>query len=81
MFAVVRHPDIDALGIIPAGALDAHRARGWYRVSPWAGQPDDLHVPDFAEVREDLDTVAPEPQETHDESPAEPARDDEEQEV
>lgn len=55
MFAVVRHPDIQALGTIPDGALEHHRLRGWYRVSPWADAPTDLHLPDYAEAYVDLD--------------------------
>lgn len=59
-FAVVRHPDIEALGTIPAGALDYHRLRGWYRVSDWRDAPADFHLPDFADSYVDLD--APEPE-------------------
>jgi hypothetical protein len=59
-FAVVRHPDITVPGIIPREVLESHRARGWYRVSDWAGQPADLHLPDYADVHEDLD-AEPEP--------------------
>jgi hypothetical protein len=59
-FAVVRHPDIAALGIVPDAALDAHRANGWFRVSGWCDQPADLHLPDYAEVFDDLD-AEPEP--------------------
>jgi hypothetical protein len=55
VFAAVRHPDIQALGIIPDGALEHHRLRGWYRVSPWVELPSDLHLPVYAEVDEDLD--------------------------
>lgn len=55
MFAVVRHPDIAELGVIPAAALETHRTRGWYRVSEWREQPADLHLPDYAEAVEDLD--------------------------
>ena len=60
MFAVVRHPDVEALGVIPDAALASHRANGWFRVSPWREQPSDLHLPDYAEATEDLD-AEPEP--------------------
>lgn len=59
MFAVVRHPDIEALGVIPQATLDAHRARGWFRVSPWANAPADLELSEFAESFVDLDAPAP----------------------
>jgi hypothetical protein len=62
MFAVVRHPDIEALGVLPEGALELQRVHGWYRVSPWAPEPADLHLPDYAEVFTDLDAPAPEPE-------------------
>lgn len=55
MFAVVRHPDVEALGILSQDAYAMHRARGWYRVSPWRDAPADLHLPDYAESFEDLD--------------------------
>lgn len=58
-FAVVRHPDIDTLGVIPEGALEMHRARGWIRVSDWRREPADFHLPEFAEVVEDLDAPKP----------------------
>jgi hypothetical protein len=88
VFAVVRHPDIATPGIIPRGALESHRARGWYRVSEWTDQPSDLHLPDYADADDDLD-AEPEPEapkkrasrKKTDESPAEPADDDEEQEA
>jgi len=54
-FAVVRHPDVAALGILPQGALEVQRIHGWYRVSPWAPEPADLHLPDYADAFEDLD--------------------------
>lgn len=59
MFAVVRHPDIDTLGIIPQASLEAHRGRGFYRVSEWRSEPADFHLPDYAGATRDLD--APEP--------------------
>jgi hypothetical protein len=59
-FAVVRHPDIDTLGIVPAAALEQQRARGWVRVSDLRDQPSDFHLADFADVRADLD-AEPEP--------------------
>lgn len=55
MFAVVRHPDIEALGTIPDGALEHHRLRGWYRVSDWRTEPSEFHLPDFADKFDDLD--------------------------
>ena len=70
-FAVVRHPDIEALGILPHGAFDLQRINGWYRVSEWRDDPADLYPPDYAEVFTDLD--APQPPAT----PAEPERDEE----
>lgn len=72
MFAVVRHPDIDTPGVIPEAALQAHRARGWYRVSDWRSEPADFHLPDFAEATDDLDKTP--------DTPAEPV-DDEEQDA
>jgi len=59
-FAVVRHPNVSAVGVLPEGALEFQRIHGWYRVSPWAPEPADLHLPDYAEVYEDLD-AEPEP--------------------
>ena len=59
MFAVVRHPDVDAPGVIPRGALEMHRAQGWYRVSEWRAEPAAFHLPDFAEATEDLDAEEP----------------------
>lgn len=67
MFAAVRHPDIEALGVIPQGAYEMHRARGWVRVSDWVDDPAELHLPDYADAA-DLDAPAPEPSE-----PARPA--------
>jgi len=55
VFAVVRHPDIETPGIIPATALGFHRARGWVRISEFMPEPSDFHIPDFAEVFADLD--------------------------
>jgi hypothetical protein len=55
VFAVVRHPDIEALGVCPEGALEMQRARGWVRVSPWAVAPADLYLPDYAGAFDDLD--------------------------
>jgi len=60
MFAAVRHPDIEALGILPEGAYALQRIHGWYRVSQWCAEPADLHLPDYADVYEDLD-AEPEP--------------------
>jgi len=60
-FAVVRHPDIATVGVIPYAALEAHRANGWFRVSEWRPEPADLHLPDYAEAFEDLD-AEPEPE-------------------
>lgn len=61
MFAAVRHPDIEVLGVITEAALDAHRARGWYRVSPWVAEPADLYLPEFEQSSVDLDEPTPEP--------------------
>lgn len=73
-FAVVRHPEVEALGILPQGALTLHRANGWIRVSPWADQPADLHLSDYAESYVDLDA---EPKHEQPASPAAPERDEE----
>lgn len=54
-FAAVRHPDIEALGILPEPALEMQRVHGWYRVSDWAPEPAALHLPDYAGVFDDLD--------------------------
>lgn len=54
-FAVVRHPDIDAPGIVPAAALEQQRARGWIRVSDLRDEPADFHLDDFADAHDDLD--------------------------
>lgn len=77
MFAAVRHPDIEVLGVVPDGALESHRARGWYRVSDWVERPADLHLPDYEDVTTDLD-AEPEPKPTKKSSPAKPANHDEE---
>lgn len=61
MFAVVRHPDIAAPGIVPVAALEHHRARGWFRVSDLRDEPSDFHLDDFADVHADLD-AEPEPE-------------------
>lgn len=61
-FAVVRHPDIDSPGICPEAAFEAHKARGFYRVSDWRAEPADFHLPDFADDAPDLDAPAPEPE-------------------
>lgn len=55
MFAVVRHPDIETPGIVPEAALEAHQARGWYRVSDWRDEPAAFHLPDFDADAPDLD--------------------------
>jgi hypothetical protein len=60
MFAVVRHPDIAVAGIVPAAALELHRANGWVRISDLRNEPSDFHLDDFADVQDDLDAV-PEP--------------------
>lgn len=65
-FAAVRHPDIETLGVIPAGALEYQRGLGWYRVSPWFPDPAAIYLPDYAESDVDLD-AEPEPP-----APAEP---------
>lgn len=60
-FAVVRHPDIATLGIVPAAALEQQRARGWVRVSDLRNEPADFHLEDFADAFDDLD-AEPEPE-------------------
>jgi hypothetical protein len=60
-FAVVRHPDIAALGIVPAAALEHQRARGWIRISEFRNEPGDFHLDDFADAYDDLD-AEPEPE-------------------
>ena len=60
-FAVVRHPDIETLGIVPQGAMEYERVRGWYRVSEYRPEPNDFHLPDFAEATEDLDASPKKP--------------------
>jgi hypothetical protein len=61
MFAVVRHPDIPAPGIVPAAALELHRANGWVRVSDLRNEPADFNLDDFADAHDDLD-AEPEPE-------------------
>ena len=62
MFAVVRHPDIETLGIVPDGAYEWQRARGFYRVSEWRESPSDFHLPDYADgVDLDDEPEQPEP--------------------
>ena len=60
-FAVVRHTESQGLGVVTAEALDLHRANGWIRVSPWAAEPADLHLPDYVDAHDDLDAVQEEP--------------------
>lgn len=55
MFAVVRHPDVAVPGVVAAAALDHMRANGWIRISEYRDQPDDFHLPEFADVTDDLD--------------------------
>ena len=62
MFAVVRHPDIEALGIVPDGALKSPQAKGFYRVSDWRAAPADFHLPEFADSFDDLDAPPAEPE-------------------
>lgn len=71
MFAVVRHPDIAQLGIIPAAAVEGQRGRGWVRVSEYRELPSDFHLDDFAEAFDDLD-APPQP-----DVPAAPEEDEE----
>lgn len=83
-FAVTRHPDIEAAGVVPAGAYELKRHQGWYRVSDWRAEPSDFHLPDFADGV-DLDAPpepAPEPKtepqpEEERKTPAEPETDEE----
>jgi hypothetical protein len=60
MFAVVRHPDIEAVGVVPRSAFELNRAKGFYRVSEWRETPSDFHLPDYANGV-DLD-AEPEPE-------------------
>jgi len=69
VFAVVRHPDIENPGIVPEGALEAHRVRGWYRVSEWRAQPADFYLPDFVDAP-DLDAPESEPEQEPEGAPA-----------
>jgi hypothetical protein len=69
-FAVVRHPDIETLGIIPQGAMEYERVRGWYRVSEYRPEPSSFHLPDFDDADEDLD--APPPKKPARKAPAAP---------
>ena len=55
MFVVVRHPDVETPGILPAAALEHRRAHGWYRVSDYRREPSDFYLPEFAKVFDDLD--------------------------
>lgn len=75
MFAVVRHPDIESLGILPHGTLDLQRAKGWIRVSPWAAAPADLYLPDYAESYVDLDAEPESPKKPQ--RPVKPVADEE----
>jgi len=69
-FCVVRHAEA-GIGTVSAGALSGVRVNGWVRVSEFRDRPSDFHLPDYVESTQDLDA----------EPPAEPAIDDEEQEV
>jgi len=60
MFAVVRHPDIETVGIVPQAAFEMHQAKGFYRVSEWRDSPSDFYLPDYADGV-DLDAPEPEP--------------------
>ena len=71
-FCVIRHPDLTNPGTCPESALDHHRGMGWFRVSDWREGPEYFHLPDFAEVFEDLDP-APEPAADAPEAITEPA--------
>ena len=55
---MVRHPDIETVGVCPQASFEAHRARGFYRVSEWRENPADFHLPDYAEGV-DLDAEEP----------------------
>jgi hypothetical protein len=59
-FAVIRHTETGATGIVAAAALDMQRANGWIRVSDYRAEPADFHLSDFADARADLD-AEPEP--------------------
>ena len=73
-FAVVRHPDIETLGIVPQGAMEYERVRGWYRVSEYRPEPNDFYLPDFEESFEDLDAPPKKPAKK---APAAPEKDEE----
>ncbi len=78
MFAVVRHPDITAVGTCPQEAYEFQRLHGWVRVSPWVENPADLHLPDYENSYVDLDAPPPaETAETADDSPAVPETEEE----
>lgn len=70
MFAVIRHPEVAALGTCPEEALEHYRGLGWQRVSEWRADPTDFHLPGFADATADLDATveaagpepAPEPE-------------------
>lgn len=58
---VVRHPEIEGVGVVAASALDHHRARGWLRVSEaLTGDEKDQLVPARYADAPDLD-AKPEP--------------------
>lgn len=83
-FAVVRHPDVTALGILPAGAFELARAQGWYRISEYRPEPSDFHLPEFADCFDDLDAPPPPPKPKPEPKPepepvTEPVDEDEEQ--
>jgi len=69
MFCVVRHAEA-GLGTVPAAAVELLRYNGWVRVSDYRPEPNDFHLPEFADAP-DLD-AAPES-----DSPAEPDKEEE----
>lgn len=70
MFCVVRHPDIETLGVIPEGALAYQRLRGWFRVSEYRAEPAEFHLPDFEDSLVDLDAPTKKTKATTEESKA-----------
>jgi hypothetical protein len=53
-FAVVRHPEAGT-GIAPEAVMPQMRANGWVRISEYRKEPNEFHLPEFADVTTDLD--------------------------
>lgn len=43
-WCVVYHPELHTTGVIAESALPIHRNVGWFRVTDWAENPDDLRT-------------------------------------